>query len=504
MELDKKQIKAIFIVGIAILIIILMFLIIAITTVYRNSNKNNQIDISNGFDSIKEIVEHYGCKYKNDTYEAKREYKTEINLEFSRQLYENDISNEEFYNSIIEDLAKFLRYSNFKMIDMKNDIIIEVICKDQKIFLITINGIEDYFIYMDSQLELTKFKEIKTISFNIEAPEIQSLIDNGWSTNIDLGTRESIFQTYNLYKDEGFKVKKIGQEIYNIVFDENYQGNIVNGLKVGITLSNIENKLGTPAFKDTDLNVIGYKGKDIYVFFTKNQISIYRNKKYDYNEFWNLVDDFLEDKYDFKGFMNELTYIWNDYSEYTYQNDYLFISYPNRGVDVKLNVDNVSGIVLYNNINENLDTVKKYLKNTEFISRLQLDNIFEAEKRRISKEKSLTSLCSEFMKENPIDSKSMYYDYYIEKDTRGNTISIYFVSKDDGFVSRELNEPVDTYLFVNDYYFVYSVYGKGIYCYNLADGNKFNIVEGRNNYHITQYQDNILKYDNEEIKVEFY
>ena len=61
-----------------------------------------------------------------------------------------------------------------------------------------------------------------------------------------------------------------------------------------------------------------------------------------------MVDDFLEDDdMQFRDFINQLTYIWKDYSEYNYGEDYMFMAFPNRGVEIKLNYDDVSGIILY-------------------------------------------------------------------------------------------------------------------------------------------------------------
>jgi len=501
MELSKKQIKAIFITGISILLVILLFIIISILVLSKEENKN--INITTGFSSIKEIIESHRCIYKNDTYSQSREYPTEINLVFRCNLYENNQSNEEFFNDIFEDIAKFINYTNFQMIDKEHDITAKVLCQDGKIYKIIINDIEDYFIYMDSQLELTQYKELETTNLIIEAPEVQKLIDNNWSSNTDLGTRESFFQNYYLNIDEGIKFKKVAQNIYNIIFTNAYLGTVVNGISVGTPLDSIESRLGEATFKDEDLNVIGYKGKDIYAFFTNNEISIYRCRSYDYDEFWDLVDDFLNDKYTFKEFMNELTYTWNDYSEYTYQNDYLFISYPNKGIDVKLNADNISGIVVYNNISEKMNVVKKYLENTEFISRLKLDNVFEAEKRRLESDKTFETKCKEFEEENKISTNSMYYNYYIEKDLNGNSIAVYFKSKEMDFPDRELNDAVDTYAWANEYYFIYSVYGKGIYCFNVSTGEKNTVVEGKEKYEIKEYRNDVLKYDNDEIILEF-
>lgn len=372
MEFDKKQIKAIFITGIAILFIILLFLIIGVLTISKSNRNNKDVNISSGFNSIKELIEHYGCEYKNDTYRENRDYPTEINLVFKEKLYENDTSNEEFFNQIIDDIAKFIKYTSFKMIDTDNDITIEAVCENGAISQLIINGIEDYFIYMNSQLEVTKYEEIDTTNLVSNVEALNFLIDNNWSTDVNFGTRESIFKNYYIHFDEGIKYKKIGSSIYNVIFTEKFQGTVVNDIEVGTTLNSIKQRLGTPTFEDEELEIIGYKGKDIYAFFTKDEISIYKNQKYEYKEFWKLIDTFLEEDMDFKTFMNELTYIWKDYSEYSYASDYMFMAFPNRGVEIKLNYDNVSGIILYNNISEDISTAKKYLEHTEFISRLKL------------------------------------------------------------------------------------------------------------------------------------
>lgn len=502
MELDKRQIRAIFITGISILLLLLLFLILGIVFVTNSNNKNKDINISSGFNSIQEIVEHYNCRYKNETYKEKREYPTEINLVFSKKLYENDTSNEEFFNNIIEDVAKFIKYTNFKMVDTETHITINVVCENGKINQIVINDIEDYFVYMDSQLEITKYEEIDTISLLPDANVLNYLIENNWSTDANFGTRESIFKNYNIYFDEGTKFRKIGSSIYNVIFTEKYFGPVVNNIQVGATLSAVKDRLGKPAFEDEDLDVIGYKGKDIYVFFTKNEISIYKNKRYDYKEFWKLADEFLEEDMEFKEFMNELTYIWTDHSEYTYSSDYMFMSYPNRGVEIKLNYDGMSGIILYNNLSDDLSTIKKYLNHTEFISRLNLDSVFEAEKRRVKEEKDFAQECIDLEKDE--ETKSMLFYKKLEKDTSGQTVKVCFSSKNGEYPNRELNEPVATYVWISDNHFVYSLYRKGIYDFDVITGEKTVIVENADEeYNIEKFMNDVLTYDGREVVLEY-
>lgn len=503
MEFNKEQIRAIFITGILILAIILTFLIVSIIRISNDNNKRS-VDVAGNYASIKELVEHHESKYIDDTYVENREYPTEVELVFKYQLYDDEKSNEEFFESIIEDLAKFLQYKSYKMIDKENDITIEVVCERGNISRIIINDIEDYFIYMDSQLEYTQYEEIKTTNLTTQVEALNFLIENKWSKDVNFGIRESIFKNYNIHFDEGIRYRKIGSNIYNVIFTEKYPDPVVNNIRVGIDLKSIKDSLGTPAFEDKDLGLIGYKGKDIYAFFTKDEISIYQNRAYDYDSFWKLVDKFVDEdsQMDFKQFMNELTYIWKDYSEYTYAEDYMFMAYPNKGVEIKLNYDNISGIVLYNNISEDLKVVEKYLKNTEFVSRLKLDSVFEAEKRRVNSEKAFKEECSNLEKEE--ETKSMLFYSYIEKDNIGMPMKVLFVSKNGEHPNRELIEVVDTYRWISDEHFIYSIEEQGIYCFNAISGEKVVITEeGTGPFKIEDFQNGVLTYDSKEIVLEF-
>ena len=468
MEFDKKQIRAIFITGILILFIILTFLIGSIIAISRSNQTNNNVNITGGYSTIKELVEHYGCKYNNDTYRENREFPTEVNLVFQKKLYENDESQEEYFNTIIKDIAKFVKYTSFQMIDTENDITIQVVCANGRIGKTIINDIEDYFIYKESEMELTRYKEIDTTSLSTDIEALNFLIQNDWSVDVNFGTRESIFRNYNIHFDEGIEYRKIGSSIYNVIFTDRYLGPVVNNITVGMSLSSIEQILGTPTFKDEDL-----------------------------------VDDFLEDdNMEFKDFINELTYIWKDYSEYSYAEDYMFMAFPNRGVEIKLNYDDVSGIILYNNISEDLDTTKKYLQNTEFISRLQVDSVLEAEKRRLQADKTLEEECINIEKE--LTNKSMLFYNKLEKDDRDMTMKVYFLSKSNEFPSRELIKTVDTYVWISDNYFVYSIEGEGIYRFDVITGENIPLIERSGSpFKIESFMNDVITYDGKELVLEF-
>lgn len=370
---QKEKAKKRFFTVLFILIVLLILISIALRFINLDIKKKNVIytDIK----TVEDVLNYYKCKYISETISKLDDYDTDINLIFKNNLYENDISNEKVFTAIIKDIARVLKYNSFRMIDNEKEIEIKVLCQNGKINTIIINDIEDYFIYMDSQIDLKKYEEIKTIDLSVESKEIQELINNDWKSDSYLGTRESIFDGYYEYFDEGIKAKTVSGKIFNIIFTEKYNQNVVDGIYPGMEFSSIKNILGNPSFEDEERKIIGYKGKNIYVFFYNDEISIYKNIDTDTKDFFELVDKFLDDKLDLLDFMNELTYMWPDYSEYEYDENGAFISYPLKGIEIKIGQEGTNGIIIYNNINADINVINSYLQNVEFISRLKIDAI---------------------------------------------------------------------------------------------------------------------------------
>lgn len=502
---NQVHIKGVGIMAFCILTLFLCICIIGIIYINTNNNPNYTVNDETKFSSVKSIVEYYGCKYKKEKTSSKDGFLVDIYLEFKYELYNNEESNEKFYNNIIEDIAYFLDYNSFRLIDTsKNEKIeIEVFGKKERIDKIIINGIEDYFIYMDSQISLKKYKEIKISDISINSEELSNCIQNNWDANSDFGTRESIFQSYNIYFDEGIKVRSVGNMIYNVVFTEKYEKEVVNSFTVGTKSDIIVSRMGTPTFKNDDGSIIGYKSDDVYVFFENNQISIYRNiAEKGFDKFFILVDKFLNNEYSLREFMNELTYLWPDYEEYMYGEETVFLSYPNKGIDIKINYENMDGIILYNNIGISPEIANSYLEHTEFVGQLQVDNVFNAEKRRVDKERNWDKNCKEYKENYEKDdsrNRGTIYDYYMKMDSNDRIMNVYFISNDLQFFNCELNDFIDTYIWINEYCFVYSNSKKGIYYYDLKNQKRGQILQGDEEFKINSYENGILKYDNKEL-----
>ena len=75
---------------------------------------------------------------------------------------------------------------------------------------------------------------------------LANIINNNWIyNNISLGTKESTVNSYDIFFDEGYKIRKIGKEIYNIVFNKNYANEILQGVSTTTSVENVKSYLGT-------------------------------------------------------------------------------------------------------------------------------------------------------------------------------------------------------------------------------------------------------------------
>lgn len=499
--------KKILIVLFVMTFILFLFLFSLLIVVNRQNKET--AEVTSEITTVKDVVEYYKSTYIKENESTERRFYMDYYVKFRVLPYEeDDTSNEEYYNNILEDSAKILRYSSFRMLDEENELVVQVICDGTKITSIIINDIEDYFIYMNSQIELKEYVKIENTEFSITSPILEEIIKASWTNVIDFGTRDSIYDQYYIYINQGLKVRTIQNEIYNIIFTKNYNSDVINNLFPGIDLSSVERSLGTPSFELDEPHIIGYKNDRIYVFFSKDEISVYRNLDTDVEDFLELSNDLISEKLDLLDFMNNLTDMWPNYSEYTYTASSIFIAYPLKGIEIKLNYDDISGILVYNNIKSSISRIENYLKDTDFVSRLKIDAVFEAEKRRVIKKNSETTMCDEYIESLDEDKKeiigdSLNYRIYADADPAGNIYSMKFISKDDNRANRELNDYISYFMWISSNQFLYSKSGKGIYLYNLENGNVNRILEGSNEFELQGYKDGILMYDNNELEIQF-
>lgn len=506
---NKKNYKILLIV-LFVMIFILFFMTIFLKVLKNNIEDKNIVLTYDQLKTIEDVIEYHKSTYISENLSEELGYGLDVYLKFKVPLYsENDESNEEYYNTLIEDGAKILNYRSFKLIDNEHDINIKIICDGTQVKNIIINDMEDYFIYMDSKLSVKKYKELPTTEFSVASEVLQRCIDSNWDLNTYLGERDSIFNNYYIYFDEGIKARIIDGKIFNIIFTKKYSGNIIENIFPGIDLKSAEASLGEATFKDEELNIIGYKGEKIYVFLTEDEVSVYRNTSTNSDEFFDLADKYIDKELDLLDFMNELTYIWPDYSEYSYTETSFFIAYPLKGIEISVNSGDINGFLVYNNNKSTLSKIGRYLEDTNFVGRLQKDSVFEAEKRRVESESNLLTSAKEYRQSLDDETKdrigeSMDYLIHPIKDSNGYIYQLEFISKDGEKANREINDSIDSFLWLTNNYFLFSKSGKGIYFYNLDTGRIQRVHTGNNEFIFKSYENGILKYDNnEEIELHF-
>ena len=453
----KEGIRNIIIIMGAIMVILVIVLVV---TNLRKPD-GSQKDYSS-LQTVQDVVEYYGSKYISQDYSDEKGYLIDINVVFKVAPYveETEEVNREYYEKLLEDIAKVLSYRSYIIIDKEKKLNIKVKCGDGVLREIIINDISDYFTYIESQLSTKKYEEIEEMELNVSSELLNNIIQSGWDSNFEFGEKDSRFNNYEIYLNQGIRVRKIQDKIYNIIFNKRYEGDVVEGVGPSTPIDEIASILGDPTFEDKENEIIGYKTSEFYIFFEDEEISVYRVYSGRISDFFELADEYLVSGYkskDLLSFMNELTYMWKDYETYEYSGSTVFLSYPHKGVEIKINYDNENGILVYNNVKSDFAQVKRHLENTSYTSKLKIDCMFEAEKRRVSNSRDMI----ENAEKNSIEGqdaehgRSYTYNTYPVVDSNGNISSMKFISQDENYPDREINDIIIDYVWDDNTHFVY-------------------------------------------------
>ena len=357
-----------------------------------------------------------------------------------------------------------------------------------------------------SELQIKNYQETKITDFTIQSDIINKLINNNWRIlDSELGSKESTFNSYDIYFDEGIEVRKINNQVFNIVFTDKYIGNLVNNITTSTSKEEIINILGEPTFEDAQTDVIGYKGKDIYVFFnTESQISIYRVEK---NEIKSEISDLINkynDETNNTKLIEEMKEIWNEYDKYKTTEYSIELRYTFRGLQI-----NSDTIKIYSNyvgkIYNDKTLVELMEQNAipEQVIYINKDLIFITEVDRnksINSTKYALNNYSSVVYEDDIQEitsrEFLQYKTYLSEDT----FTVQFVSKTRSVPNSELKEAINSGTWINDNVYVYGINNKGLYAYNAKTREYATLLTGNENFNIVQYEDYILKYDDTELR----
>lgn len=536
------------------IIVIMAITIFALISKYKNNQVIEEeipnigiVDVDQ-YTSLQQLLISYGCVYYNDFDENGIH---NIELKFKYSLYDNGVSKEDFYMDLIAAVAEFLEYKSFIMNDAQKIVKVEVKCSMNEIKEIIINGDPNFYENMDSQIALAQRNKVID-EFSITSNDINNLIKENWvSKQVNLGTRDSYFDKYHIYFDEGIKARVISQRIYNIIFTDRYSKTIVNDLTVKSSEDEIKKSLGEPTFKSEDSLLLGYVNDKIYVFFDlrNKQVSVYRVEEYDSTAFMELVNKY-NNGMSLKEFGNELTYLWDDYDSYDYNSEGMEIVYSLRGVKISFFNNNrmrdlKNGINLYNNyygkvskevyIDEISNIAIDVEKNTYFND---IDLVFETENKRseiykrLSEKENYDSKMDQFvaitqasygttfdysykattddMYNDEIDDIWKEMTQTTEENNRENnegynydedfpTYGLKFISKNNSYPDVEIREDMEisSFLWYNKDRIVFSVNFDGIYVFDCISQKKTRILENTDSeVFLNHIVDNEITYNN--------
>lgn len=503
----KRNIKKILIIAAILFIVILVVRELVIEAIERANQEDKVYTTISDFSSIKEIVEYMGCTYIKEEKSTGEKYDIDVYLKFKYALYTEEVSNEEYYYRIIALVAGYYNYQNIRLIDQENDIVIAITCdmENQKIENLLINGEENYFGKTDTENILENYENFQVVSMEPESTILKELIEKDWTEKqVNFGTQESTFNDYKIYFDEGIETKIVGGKVFHLVFTEKYTENIINGINVNTDEETIKTVLGEPELKIENLSIIGYRGEKFYIFFNTedNRVSIYRRQIITEEEKETLVRMLVQLSVDGNAmvFASDMTDMWSDYDKFEYTDGYIKLQYTLRGIAFEVNVTENNGLILYKNYNGSLIMD---LKNGEEIPYIYLsddDLIYEHEQTYAITEntmKRLPELELDIEKTDNSKKSSKFYILNISQTTAYNELQ--FISIDGTHYNFDFETRVNSYLWLNDYNFAYSIKNQGIYRYNILTKETQIILEGQDEFNLIEYTNGHLRYDDKEI-----
>ena len=345
----------------------------------------------------------------------------------------------------------------------------------------------------------------------IKSEVLNSLIEKSWHDG-DFGKKESTFDGYDIYFNEGLEIKNIDGQVYNIVFTEKYEKDIINNIKANTSLDEIIGELGQPNFGGESIGLIGYELDNCYIFFDGRQASIYRSKN-----IYKVAADFLSNAFNTeKEFIDLLIDNWNDFDLYTESlygesEKYILINYTYKGIRVSVINDKIE-ISVYNNCNVKIPENDIYdikIKNKNLIYEMEEERQNSIHNRAYAYDQyqsSYNNLPPDFdYDETEQEFKFLQSTKFLDLQKDFNDVGQYkllFVSIDGEFANSEIDSYVTSNIWIDNYNTVYGVKDKGIYLYNVKTREKSLLKEGMGEFSIHGItKDNILKYDNNQILV---
>lgn len=379
MKKVKIKNRNIVIAGVAIVITILCLIMYV-----DNSIKNK---------NVKKAVEDMECIFYKIDRSKEKNFSKDIYISIPIKPVEtNTYNNQSYYENLIKVITSQLNNTNYRLIDEEKELVIRVKA-DNKNVKYTINGDNNYYQTKMAEGSFKNTNEEKNTELEVKSNELNALINENWNrANIRniLGSIDDNENQYECYVDEGYKIRIVNLKVFNIVFTDQYQGEVFSEIRTGLSNLEVQEKLGNPIFVGEEKEVIGYKTEQYYVFFYNGEISIYRIEELnedDNQKFASLVTELLN-KNDLDKFISDVTDLYHDYDEFIQDENGIRLSYTLRGFEINYQKDGYSGITIYNNYKGKItDEISvEDIKNGKTLPRKiysgSIDKVFEYELKK--------------------------------------------------------------------------------------------------------------------------
>lgn len=456
------------------------------------------IMILSNFENISKLksdLSNFSCELIDVSKSKENGYSKDIYLKFgSDPVDEKGNSKEIYYEKIIVLVNNFFKNTNVRIIDQSREIIVTLNYNDSGTVEYLINNDSNFF---DNELIKYQTKDFYNTEQNLteqdftkSSIELNNIENSTWNRrNANLGNSSNKVGDYENYFNNGYKIKVINSEIYNIVFSKNYSNKSFKKLSL--------DKTKCRGYYEK-YNLFEYKFDDFYVFVGNNETSIYKNIKWDDTEkeknleFANAFEKYNEND-DYKTFITTVTSIYPDYDLYYTSDNRIKITYSNRGFSIEFG-GKEDGVKLYKNFQGNITkniSIDTIIKNNELPNNCYTyfdeDLTMETEKIRIDKDNIARDVNNE-------DAEIATKDYVVTVvDDKGTYL---FSSVDNNNIDSNLViDELSSIIKIDEDTFLYGEKGIGISAYNANTLQKKQLVTGKDNFVISEFNNNIIYYD---------
>lgn len=220
-----------------------------------------------------------------------------------------------------------------------------------------------------------------TVKVLSKAIEIISLNNSNWNYlessiggNCELDGNDNIYETFTLTRNNNHVIR--------IVFNSNYENEVVSGIKVGMDFKEVKKILGDPSFKNDEIDMIGYVTDTLFLCIYKDEIAVYPNEFYINKDLESTISQYYLNEYD--GDKNDfLRYTQGNFEDFEFRitEDYKIIVFSViRGI--KIVADDSVNVTIYKNYDNSGNIIQDMEEQIEYSDQYFVEIIEEERVRK--------------------------------------------------------------------------------------------------------------------------